>query len=97
MVLYPNDTVSIFRGPTYATAWDVWIDVYIYEQSDDQDAMNGVEWWQNEKRLLTIYSGIRNRDKLVTASGNAYIVKKVKHRNSVVFNFFEIQIREEND
>ena len=42
------------------------LDVYIYEQDDNQDAINGVEWGQNEQRLLTINWCLQIGDKLVT-------------------------------
>ena len=40
--------------------------MYIYEQDDNQDAINGVEWGQNEQRLLTINWCLQIGDKLVT-------------------------------
>lgn len=97
MLFYPNNTVNIFRWNKYQTPADMGIVVYIYEQSDTQDAMSWVEGAQNEKRLLTVFTGIRNRDKLVTVDGQTYIVKKVKHRTSPIEDFLECQIRETND
>ena len=43
MIMKPNHKVSIYRGNTYSTMVDANISVYIYEQSDTQDAINGVE------------------------------------------------------
>jgi len=97
MIVYPNHQVSVFRGDTFATTVDSNIDVYIYEQSDAQDAMNGVEGAQNEQRLLTVFSWLQIGDKVIDEDAKAYIVKKVKHRNSIVVNFYEVQIRNEND
>jgi hypothetical protein len=97
MILYPNNKISIFRGDTYNTEVDVWIDVYIYEQSDEQDAINGVDGWQNELRMITVYSSLQIGDKIINQEGEHYITKKVKHRNSVVFDFYEIQIRNAYD
>jgi hypothetical protein len=94
MLLHTNNTVDIFRGKTKA---DMGIDVYIYEQSDTQDAMSGVEWAQNELRLLTVYTDIRNRDRLVDTTGRVYVVKKVKTRTSLLDTFLEVQVRQEND
>ena len=97
MILYPNNKVTIYRGNKYQTRADMGIAVYIYEQSDTQDAMSGVEWAQNEKRLLTVFTWIRNRDKLVALDWQSYIVKKVKKRDNIIQNFYEVQIRETND
>jgi hypothetical protein len=94
MLLHTNNTVDIFRNKTKA---DMGIDVYIYEQSDTQDAMSGVEWAQNELRLLTVYTDIRNRDRLVDTKGRVYVVKKVKTRTSLLDTFLEVQVRQEND
>ena len=97
MILYPNTTITVYRWDTYATEVDAGIDVYIYENTDTQDAMNGVEGAQNELRLLTVFSWLRIGDKVVDSNTNAYIIKKVKHRNSFVSDFYEVQIRSEND
>lgn len=97
MIIQPNHKVDIYRWDTFATAVDSSIDVYIYEQSDGQDAMSGVEWAQNEQRLLTVFSWLRIGDKLIDEGTTAYIIKKVKHRKSSFVDFYEVQIRNEND
>lgn len=97
MIFYPNTKVCAYRGPSFATEVVANLDVYIYEQDDNQDAINGVEWGQNEQRLLTINWCLQIGDKLVTTDAKNFIVKKVKHRKSVMANFYELQIREQND
>ena len=97
MILHPNHTATVTRGNNYGATVASSIDVYIYEQSDEQDAMNGVEWGQNEQRMLTMFAWLNSGDKVVDDGWSVYIIKKVKHRNSVVANFYEIQIRSEND
>lgn len=94
MLLHTNNTVDLYRNKAKA---DMGIDVYIYEQSDTQDAMSWVEWAQNELRLLTVYTDIRNRDRLVDTTGRVYVVKKVKTRTSLLDTFLEVQVRQEND
>lgn len=97
MILYPNHKVSLFRWDAYATTVDSNIDVYVYEQSDELDAMNGVEWAQNEMRLLTVFTGMQTGDKIVDELWNIFIVKKVKHRDSFFASFYEVQVRSEHD
>ena len=97
MILHPNHIITVMRGKTYETEVLSNIEVYIYEQSDSQDAMSGFDWAQNEQRMLSNTWWIQNRDKIILDSWDEFIVKKVKFRNSVVSSFYEIQIRETND
>lgn len=51
-----NNTVTITRGASYSTTVIASLQVYIYEPTEEQDAINGVDGGQIEDRMITIYS-----------------------------------------
>ena len=92
-----NNTVSITRWPTYWTSVVASLQVYIYEPTEEQDAINGVDGWQIEDRMITVYAGLREWDKVTTTWWVIYIIKRIKNRKSIVTNHFEILLRRQND
>ena len=92
-----NNTVTITRGATYSTTVVASLEVYIYEPTEEQDAINGVDGWQIEDRMITIYAGLKEGDKVTTVWWVVYIIKRVKNRKSIVTNHFEILLRKQND
>lgn len=96
-MFYPNKTISITRGDTYATSITTSLRVYIYEQSDDLSMVNDIEWWQDQLKMLTKYSNIVIGDKLVDQDNVVYIVKKVTPRISMIRKFYEVIVRKKND
>lgn len=96
-MFYPNKTISISRGDTYATSITTGLRVYIYEQSDDLSIVNDIEWWQDQLKMLTKYSNIVIGDKLVDQDNVVYIVKKVTPRISMIRKFYEVIVRKKND
>lgn len=96
-MLYPNKTVSVKRWATYGTTVKTWLRAYLYELSDEQVAIHGIEWGQNMMKMLTNYSGIEIGDKITDGDNVVYIVSKVSKRTSSFKNFYEIMLRREND
>jgi preprotein translocase subunit YajC len=47
--------------------------------------------------MITVYAGLKEGDKVTTASNVVYIIKRVKNRKSIVTNHFEILLRRQND
>lgn len=92
-----NNTVTITRGATYSTTVVASLQVYIYEPTEEQDAINGVDGWQIEDRMITIYAWLKEGDKVTTVWWVVYIIKRVKNRKSIVTNHFEILLRKQND
>ena len=92
-----NNTVTITRGATYSTTVVASLEVYIYEPTEEQDAINGVDGWQIEDRMITIYAWLKEGDKVTTVWWVVYIIKRVKNRKSIVTNHFEILLRKQND
>ena len=92
-----NNTVTITRGATYSTTVIASLQVYIYEPTEEQDAINGVDGWQIEDRMITIYAWLKEGDKVTTSWWVVYIIKRVKNRKSIVTNHFEILLRKQND
>ena len=92
-----NNTVTITRGATYSTTVIASLQVYIYEPTEEQDAINGVDGGQIEDRMITIYAGLKEGDKVTTVWWVVYIIKRVKNRKSIVTNHFEILLRKQND
>jgi len=73
-----NNTVTITRGASYSTTVIASLQVYIYEPTEEQDAINGVDGGQIEDRMITIYAWLKEGDKVTTAlptydSGNTSI------------------------
>lgn len=96
-MFYPNKTISITRGDTYATSVTTGLRVYIYEQSDDLSIVNDIDGWQDQLKMLTKYSNIAIGDKLVDQDNVVYIVKKVTPRISMIRKFYEVIVRKKND
>lgn len=92
-----NNTVTITRGASYSTTVIASLQVYIYEPTEEQDAINGVDGGQIEDRMITIYSWLKEGDKVTTVWWVVYIIKRVKNRKSIVTNHFEILLRKQND
>lgn len=92
-----NNTVTITRWASFGTSVVSGLSVYIYDNSEEQDAINWVDWWQIEKRMITIYSWLQEWDKVVTAWNVVYIIKRVKYRDSIATKHYEILLRMQND
>ena len=92
-----NNTVTITRGASYSTTVIASLQVYIYEPTEQQDAINGVDGGQIEDRMITIYAWLQEWDKVTTTWWVIYIIKRVKHRKSIVTSHFELLLRKQND
>lgn len=92
-----NNTVTITRWPAYATNVVASLQVYIYEPTEEQDAINGVDGGQIEDRMITVYAWLREWDKVTATWWVIYIIKRIKNRKSIVTNHFEILLRRQND
>lgn len=91
-----NWLATITRWASFATSVVSNLWVYVYDPNDEQDAISWVDWWQIEKRMITTYSWLLEWDK-VLIWWVAYIIKRVKIRNSIITNHFEILLRMQND
>lgn len=96
-MLYPNKTVSIYRGNSYGTTVITGLKLYIYERSDDLSMVNDIDGGNDEVKALTKYNGIIVGDKIVDNDNIVYIVKKVIPRVSVVVKSYELVLRKKYD
>lgn len=96
-MFYPNKTVTITRGNSFATSVVTGLRVYIYELSDDLSAINNVEWGQDELKMLSRYADIQIGDKIVDQDSLVYIVKSAKERKSVFSKHYEYIVRKKYD
>ncbi len=100
---YPNRLVTVKRLAvvswisSYTTTIVTDLNVYIYETSDEYDAINWVEWWQVENKMLTRYDWIIVWDKIIDENNVEYIVKRIRYRNSFVNKHYEIILQREQD
>jgi len=96
-MLYHNETITIHRGPKYATTITTGLKVHIYEQTDDYNVINSIDWWQDTLKMMTKYAWILTGDRITTSQSIIYIVKKVIDRKSPVGKFYEVIIKTDND
>lgn len=98
-----NHTISIIR--LLETSWKKnfdttvinWLQVYFYPVSDESESVLWIDWSWNLYKLLSNYNNIVVWDKIVDENSKNYIVKSVKQRKTIMANFFEILILNQND
>lgn len=96
-MLYPNNTISIYRWNTYSTTVIKRLRVYIYELNDDLSVVNDIDWWQYQVKMLTNYNNINIWDKITDKDEIVYIVKNVLRRISMIAQFYEVIMRRQYD
>lgn len=97
MLYHSNNTIWITRWNNYATSVVTWLKVYIYELSDDLNAVHWIDWWITLKKMITKYVWIQIWDKITTAEWIEFIVKKASERKSIYWKFYEVLMSCQND
>lgn len=103
MIFTANKTVTIMRFDTVSgeTSYDVtvatWLQLYIEPLDDTIWATVDWQWAFDVQKMFTDFIDVQVSDKIIDQNWEEYIVKWVKHYDSLVWQHLECIVQQEYD